>query len=156
MPIMDNDFVMCEEKSIVANAGAHVHGTNVVTIPKVKDFKGADMKDRPNVSGRLYWNVVVEDADILAAVNGATVTFYLYNGATGTNPLIDNGGAAILSRAITANTPTGHPDGTLICSIPLPSGQLEEYYDTYVTVAGQNLSTGKITSWIGGPVQQGK
>lgn len=155
MPIMDNDLVMCESMSIAAVAAAHVHGTNIINIPKAKNFKGVSVNDRPNVSGKLYWNVVVEDEALLASVDGSVVTFYLYNGAVGTNPLVDNSGTAILSKVITANTPTEHPDGTLILSMPLPADQLEEYFDTYVTVGTQNLSTGKITSWIGGPVQQG-
>jgi hypothetical protein len=155
MPIMDSELLICEEMSIAAAAGAHTHGTNIIKIPKIKNFKGTEISDSPNVSGELYWNVVVEGADLLAAVDGAVVTFYLYNGATGTNPLIDNGGVVILSKAITENTPTEHPDGTLILSIPLPIGQLLEYFDIYVTVATQALSTGKITSWIGGSVQQG-
>lgn len=156
MPIMDSELLLCEEMSIVADAGAHVHGTNIVYIPEVKNFKGTSGDDSPNVSGRLYWNVVVEGADILAAVDGAVVTFSLYNGATGTAPLIDNSGVAILSKAITENTPTEHPKGTQILSMPLPVGQLYEYFEIYVAVATQNLSTGKITSWIGGPIQQGK
>jgi len=153
--IMDSQLLICESMSIAAAAGAHVHGTNIVRIPQVVDHKGVAMKDRPNVSSRLYFNVVVEDEDMVAAVDGAVVTFYLYNGATGTNPLIDNAGVPILSKAVTANTTSAQPDGTLICSMPLPVEQLEEYFDIYVTVATQNLDTGKITAWIGGPVQQG-
>ena len=155
MPIMDEQLVFCESMSIKANANAHVHGTNLVYIPKVKNFKGTAIDDSPNNSGRLFWNVVVEDENMLAAVDGSVVTFSLYNGDTGTNPLVDNGGVAIASIAITENTPSEHKDGTLICSIPLPAGQLHPYFDVYVTVATQNLSAGKITSWIGGPVQQG-
>lgn len=155
MPIMDEQLVFCESMSIAANADAHVHGTNLVYIPQVKNFKGTAIDDSPNNSGRLFWNVVVEDEDLLAAVDGSVVTFYLYNGDTGTNPLVDNGGVAIASIAITENTPSEHKDGTLICSIPLPAGQLHPYFDVYVTVGTQNLSAGKITSWIGGPVQQG-
>ena len=156
MPIMDSELLICESMSIAASAAAHVHGTNIVYLPQVKNFKATAIDDSPNNSGRLYWNVVVEDEDMLAAVDGSVVTFYLYNGDTGTNPLVDNSGVAIASIAVTENTPTEHPDGTLICSIPLPAGQLHPYFDIYVTVATQDLSTGKITSWIGGPVQQGE
>lgn len=152
MPIMDSQLLFCESMSIAAAAGAHTHGDNIVYLPAVYDHTSTAMKDRINQSGDLFWNVVVEDQDMLAAVDGSVVTFYLYNGATGTNPLVDNGGTAILSKAITENTPTEHPDGTLILSMPLPVGQYEAYWDIYVTVATQNLSTGKITSWIGGQV----
>ena len=153
--IMDDQLKFCESFSIAANAGNHVHGTNIVRISNVKDHKGVTVKDRPNVSGRLYWNVVVEDEDMLAAVDGSIVTFYLYNGATGTNPLIDNAGVVIDSVVITENTPSEHKDGTLLFSRAIPQGQLEEYFDIYVTVGTQHLSTGKVTAWIGGPVQQG-
>jgi len=155
MPIMDDQLLFCEGLSIAASAAGHVHGSNIVRIPALKDHKGVAMYDRPNVSGRLFWNCVVEDEDMCAAVDGSVVTFSLYNGDTGTNPLIDNSGVAIDSVAITENTPTEHPDGTLLFSRPLPAGQLLEYFDIYVAVATQDLSTGKITSWIGGPVQQG-
>jgi hypothetical protein len=154
--IMDSELLICESMSIAANAAAHVHGTNIIYVPQVKNHKGTAIDDSPNNSGRLYWNVVVEDEDMLAAAPSATVTFYLYNGDTGTNPLVDNSGSAILSIAVSETTTSAHPDGTLICSIPLPAGQLHPYFDIYVTVATQNLSTGKITSWIGGPVQQGE
>lgn len=153
--IMDSELLICESMSIVANAGAHVHGTNIIYVPQVKNHKGTAIDDSPNNSGRLYWNVVVEDTSLVAAAPSADVTFYLYNGDTGTNPLVDNSGVVIASIAITETTTTTHPDGTLICSIPLPAGQLHPYFDIYVTVATQNLSAGAITSWIGGPVQQG-
>ena len=155
MPIMDSQLIFCEELSIAGAAATHKHATNIVYIPQVKNHKGTAVDDSPNNSGKLFWNVVVEAEDLCASVDGSIVTFYLYNGATGTNPLIDNSGVAIASIAITENTPTEHKDGTLICSIPLPAGQLEPYFDIYVTVATQELATGKITSWIGNSVQQG-
>ena len=155
MPIMDSQLIFCEALSIAGAAATHKHGTNIVYIPQVKNHKGTSIDDSPNNSGKLFWNVVVEDEALLAAVDGSVITFYLYNGDTGTNPLIDNSGVVILSKEITENTPTEHPDGTLILSMPLPAGQLHLYFDIYVTVATQELSTGKITSWIGTSVQQG-
>jgi len=153
--MMDKDMVFLESVSIAGAAATHKHSTDIVRIPAVKDHKGSAMDDRPNVSGKLYWNCVVEDEDLLASVDGSVITFYLYNGDTGTNPLVDNGGAAIDSVAITENTPTEHPKGTLLFSRALPQGQLHEYYDVYATVATQELATGKVTSWIGTAVQQG-
>ncbi len=155
MPIMDNELVFCEELSIAGAAGTHKHGTNLVYIPQIKNFKGTAIDDSPNNGGKLFWNVVVEGEDLLASVDGAVVTFYLYNGDTGTNPLVDNSGVAILSKAITENTPTEHPKGTQILSIPLPAGQLHPYFDIYMTVGTQELATGKITSWIGNQIQEG-
>ncbi len=153
--MQDKQLVFFESTSIAANAAAHVHPGDIVYIPAVKDHKGSAMDDRPNTSGRLYWNMVVEDEDMLAAADGSAVTISLYNGDTGTAPLIDNGGVVIDSVTITENTPSEHPDGTLLFSRPLPQGQLHPYFDVYVSVATQNLSTGKVTSWIGPPVQQG-
>ncbi len=154
--IMDDQLLICESTSIAAAAAAHVHLTNIIYLPQVYDYKKTAMDDYPNISGRLYWNCVVEDEDMLAAVDGSVVTFYLYNGDTGTNPLVDNGGVAIDSVAITENTPSEHKDGTLLFSRQVPIGQLHPYFDLYVTVATQDLSTGKITCWLGGPVQGGK
>ncbi len=155
MPIMDSQLIMCEAMSIAGAAATHKHGTNIIYVPQVKNHKGTAIDDSPNNSGKLFWNVVVEDEDLLAAVDGSVISLTLYNGATGTNPLIDNSGVAILTKDITENTPTEHPDGTLLLSIPLPAGPLEPYFDIYIAVATQELSTGKITSWIGNSVQQG-
>lgn len=156
MPIMDDQLIICESTSIAATAGDHVHLTDIVYLPQVYDYKKAAMDDYPNISGRLYWNIVVEDEDMLGAADSATVTFYLYNGDTGTNPLIDNGGVVIDSYAMSQGLTTATKDGSLILSRAIPVGQLHPYFDLYVTVATQNLSTGKITCWLGGPVQGGK
>ena len=153
MPIMDAELVFAESTSIAASAAGSTVLTDVVTIPQVNDHTDTAQNDRPNVSGRLHWNCVVEDEDLLAAVDGSVLTFELYND-TDTTPT--TGGDAILTHTVTANTPTDQPDGTQLFSIPLPVGQLKPYYGVKVSVATQDLSTGKVTSWIGGPIQQGE
>ena len=153
MPIMDKEMVLCESMSIAKNADESTDSTYEIYIPQVKNHKGTAIDDSPNNSGRLYWNCVVEDEDLLAAAPSATITFSLYNhSATGAVA----GGSVILSKAITETTTSGHPDGTLLFSIPLPAGQLDQYFEMNVAIATQNLSKGKVTSWIGGPVQQGE
>lgn len=150
--MMDNELVLCESLSIAANAGNSTASTNAVYIPALKDHKGDAMDDRPNVSGRLCLNIVVEDEDLLAAADGSVVTFDLY-ADTDSTPTI--GGKVIISRAITVDTPSNYPDGSFICSIPLPIEAMDQYLGLLATVATQNLSTGKITAWIGTPHQQG-
>lgn len=152
MPIMDSQLLLCEAQSIAAAAAGSTVSTNVVYIPQVVDHKGVAVNDRYNVSDRLHLNIVVEDENMLAAVNGSVVTFELYND---TDDVPTTGGDVIVTKAITENTPTEHPDGTQICSIPLPSGQLKPYFGLKTSIATQTLSTGKITAWIGGPIQQG-
>jgi hypothetical protein len=150
--IMDKNLVFCESTSIAAAAGASTVLTDVVYIPRGRDHKGTLTNSRYNVSGKLFWNCVVEDEDLLAAVDGSVLTFALYNDTDSTPT---TGGDIILSAEITENTPTEHPDGTLLFSIPLPVTQLKEYFGVKVSVATQDLSTGKVTSWIGGPPQLG-
>lgn len=152
MPIMDSQLLLCESMSIAAAAAAHTHSTNVIYLPRPTDHTGTAMNDRPNTSGRLFWNCVVEDEDMLAAVDGSVVTFELFNHTAA--DAVDSG-SAILSKAITENTPSEHKDGTQLFSIPLPAGQLSAYFEMKVSIATQTLSTGKVTSWIGGPIQQG-
>lgn len=152
MPIMDAQLLLCESMSIAAAAGASTKSTNVIYIPPGVDHQGAAVDDRYNVSQRLNLNIVVEDEDLLAAVDGSVVTFELFNDDSATPVDL---GVAIATHALTENTPTEHPDGTQICSIPLPVGQLEAYFELKVSIATQDLSTGKITAWIGGPIQQG-
>ncbi len=153
--MQDEQLMFCHEQSLPTTSGTHIHSTDAIYIPAVVDHKGAAMDDRPFTNGKLYWNCTVEGEDMLAAVDGAVVTFYLYNGATGTQPLIDNSGVVVDTVVITENTPSEHPDGTLLFSRALPQGQYEAYWDVYVTVGTQNISTGKITSWFGPPAQQG-
>lgn len=153
--MMDAQLVFCESMSIAATAGSHVHSTNMVSLPATYNFKGTAMDDSPNNSGNLFLNIVVEDENLTAASNSSVVTFYLYNGATGTAPLPDNSGVAIMSKSISVNSTSNYPDGTLICSMPLPAGPLKRHFDLYVTVATQNLSTGKITAWLGAQPQLG-
>jgi hypothetical protein len=150
---MDAELVFGESESIAASAAGSTVLDGIVTMPQVKDHKDTLQNDRPNVSGRLHWNCVVEDEDLLAAVDGSVLTFELYND-TDTTPA--TGGDAILTHVVTENTPSEHPDGTQLFSIPLPVGQLKPYYATKVSVATQDLSTGKVTCWIGGPIQQGQ
>jgi len=149
---MDSQLLLCEAQSVAGNAGTSTVSSNVIYLPQVVDHKNVAMNDRPNVSDRLHLNIVVEDEDLLAEVDGCVITFALYND---TDAVPTTGGDVIASVAITENTPTEHPDGTQICCIPLPVGQLKPYFGLLSTKATQNLSTGKITAWIGGPIQQG-
>lgn len=154
MPIMDKELLLCESMSITAatTAGTAVPSTNVVYIPQVKNFKGTAMNDRVNVSGNLHLNIVCEDESLATSSGTSTVTFALYNDDTATP--VDSG-AAVITSAISQGSSGGYTDGKQICSIALPAGQLEPYFELKVSVATANLSTGKITAWIGGPVQQG-
>lgn len=153
MPIMDKETTFCESMSIAASAGGSTDSTDNVYLPQVKDHKNADMNQRPNVSGRLCLNIVVEDEDMLAAVDGSVVTFALYADTDATTITTD--GDKIIERSITENTPSEHPDGTQLFCIPLPIEQIKPYLQLKVSVATQDLSTGKITAWIGPPTQQG-
>lgn len=153
MPIKDNDLILMDETDIATTATSKAVGA-VVRIPKGKDFKGNAADDRPNVSGRLYWNCVVEGTDLLAGTTGSVVTLTLYNHKTNTPT---DGGTAILATVpVSVNdTTTNKPAGTVLGSIPLPSGALKEYFQVYLTVDTQTLAAGKVSSWIGGPIQQG-
>lgn len=152
MPIMDDQLLFCEELDISGVSGTDTTGTSEIYIPQVKNFKGTAIDDSPNNGGGLYWNCVVEGADLLAGTDGSTIKCDLWNhSATGA---VDSG-SIILTKTITANTPTDHPDGTQLFSIPLPAGSLDQYFEVEFTIGAQTLSTGKVSSWIGGPIQQG-
>jgi hypothetical protein len=140
--------------SIAAAAGANTDSTNIVYIPQVNDHTGTAGNDRPNVSQNLNLNIVVEDEDLVAAVNGSVLTFALYADTDATTVTTD--GDVIITRDITANTTSAQPDGTQLFSIPLPVETFNPYLQLNVAVATQNLSTGKITAWIGNAIQQGQ
>jgi len=152
MPIMDAELLLCEELDINGVSGADTNSTNEIYIPQIKNHKGAASDDSPNNSGELFWNCVVEGADLLAGTDGSTIKCDLYNhSATGAVAA----GEIILTKTITANTPTEHPDGTQLFSLALPAGPLHPYFEAEFTIGVQTLTTGKVTSWIGNSIQQG-
>lgn len=152
MPIMDAQLLLCESMSIAAAAAGSVVATNVVDLGQLVDHKGVNMYDRPGVNMKNCLNIVVEDEDMAAAVNGSVVTLALYND---TDAVPTTGGDVILTFDVTENTTSDHPDGTQLCCLPLPVGALKRYLGLKASIATQNLSTGKITAWIGPPIQQG-
>lgn len=153
MSILDSQLILCDTQDINSAAGTVV-GEHVVYIPRGVDHKGVAENDRPNVSDRLHLNVVVEDTDLLAAVDGCVLTIALMND---TDSVPTTGGDVIITKDITINTPAvNYVAGTQIMSVALPQGQLKEYYGILFTIATQTLSTGAITAWIGTPIQQGK
>lgn len=147
---MDAELVFGESMAIGTTAGTTVF-TNVIDLGAIIDHKGASLQNRINLGDNMALNIVVEDADILAAVDGSVVTFRLYDD---TDTVPTTGGRQLLEFAITANTPTEHPDGTQICSLPLPAMKVNRYLGMSVEIATQNLSTGKVTAWLGSVAQQ--
>lgn len=152
MSIRDSQLILCTEQDINSAPGTVV-GEDVVYIPQGVDHKGVAENDRLNVSNKLMLNVLVDGADLLAAVDGAVLTVALMNDSDG---VPTTGGDVILTQDFTIDTPSNYEDGTQLLSVALPQGQLKEYYGILFTVATQTLSTGKISAWIGGPIQQGQ
>ncbi len=151
--IMDENLVFSESQDISGNSGTNENSTSEIYIPRGVDHTGVAENDRPNVSSRLFWNCVVEDTDLAAASNSCALTFDLYNhSATGAVA----GGSVIDSVTISVNQTSNYPDGTRVFSRALPQGQLAPYYEVKISRATQNLSTGAITMWIGGPIQEGQ
>lgn len=153
MGIMDSELIFEEGWDISGSANDTDTSDNVIYLPAVTDHKGDSMNQGPNVSGRLCWNGVVEDTDLLAAVDGSVITFSLYAHTSATN--VTSSGTLIDSVSITANTPTDHPDGTQLFCRPLPMGQIAPYLQVKRAIATQDLSTGGVTIFISPPIQQG-
>lgn len=151
--MQDQQWIFATALSIAETAGNSTIGTDVVYLPQGVDHTDTAELDRTNVSGKNFLNIIVDTEDMLAAIDGSIVTFELYND---TDSVPTTGGDVIITKAITANTPTDQPIGTQILSIPLPSGPLKPYFNIKVSVATQDLSTGKVSAWIGPQTQQGK
>lgn len=149
--IRDAELILCEQESIAGSAGSSKISTNVLDLGQVQDCVGALQNDRVNVSNRLLLNVVVEGEALVAAVDGCIVTLELYNDA---DNVPTSGGDIIITKAITVNT-AGVPIGTQLASIALPFGQLKPFIGLKASIAAQNLSSGKISAWIGTGMQQG-
>ena len=149
--MQDQDLMLCKALSIAGTATTETVFTDQIYIPQIRNFKNVLVNDSPFNSGRMFWNCVVEDEDLLAGTDGSVITFKLYNDTDATPT---TGGDVIVTFAITENTPSEHKDGTLLFSIPLPAGPLKPYFGASATIATQTLSTGKVTSWIGTPHTQ--
>lgn len=148
----DDQLDFCTALSIAAAAAGSTVLTDVIDLGALLTHTGAALTDRPNVSGRLHWNCIVDGEDMLAAVDGSVATFELYADSDSTPT---TGGTVILTKAITENTPTEHPDGTQLFCIPLPITPFGRYLGVKVSIATQTLSTGKVSCWVGPPLQQG-
>ena len=150
MPIMDSQLLFSESQDVSANAAASVDSTNEVYLPQVYDHTGTAKSDRPNVSGDLYLNLVVEDTAWAGENAVITITLY-HHTATG----------AVASGAILMTLPTitlgasGLADGYQIGSFPLPQGTINPYLELNVAVATANMTAAGLTAWIGPPIQQG-
>lgn len=152
MPIMDSQLLFSESQDISGAAASNENSSNEIYLPQVLDHKEVAMNDRPNVSGRLFWNCVVEDTDLAAAGDSCALTFELYN-HTATGAVA--AGSVIDTVTVSVNQTSNYPDGSLVFSRGLPQGQLSAYFEVKISRATQDLSTGAITMWIGSQPQIG-
>lgn len=142
--MMDSEFVFSEAQDI-NGSGQTIVSTNVVDTGAYVDHKNNTLSQQI-MSGKMCLNCVVEDADLLAAVDGCALTIRLYDD-TDTTPT--TGGRQILEFPLTVDTPSNYPDGTKLFSLPLPAMPLSRYLGVSYQIATQVLSTGKVTTWIG-------
>jgi hypothetical protein len=150
MPIQDAQLLFSESQDVSANAGASTDSTNEVYIPAVVDHTDTSRSDRPNTSGDLYLNAVVEDTAWVG--NGAVITITLYH-HTATGAVA--GGAILMTAPLITLDANGLPDGTQLFSLALPQGIINPYLEVNVAVATANLTAAGFTCWIGSPIQQG-
>lgn len=149
MPVRDALLIFCDELDISGVATTTTVFTDVVPVPATTDFKGNSGYDSPGIMGQLFWNVIVDGADLLAGTDGSIVTFKLFSDTDATPT---TGGDVIDQFSVTCNTPTEHPDGYVLASRPLPIEAIKPYIGCTAYVADQTLSTGKVTSWIGSAI----
>lgn len=150
MPGMDKDWLFAEALDISdLTAYAAVNFTNVVDTGALINHKGDSISQVLNAGGRAALNIVVEDT-ALAGNGSTTVTFSLYDHTTVT-PW--TGGRKLMEFTITVSA-TNYPDGTQICSLPLPAMELSRYLGVTSLVAAGDLTAGAVTAWIGPVTQQ--
>lgn len=155
MSIMDAQLLFSESQSIAGNSGTSTESTNIVYIPMVYNPAYTLVDDAPNVSGRLYLNIVCEDQDLLAAADSCALTIALYADTDDTTVTTD--GDVLLTKTFTiTQSAVAYADGDQLWCQPLPVTAFNQYLAVKYTKATQNLSTGKVTAWIGPPCQQGK
>ena len=157
MPIMDAELLFGESIDAGStSAGSSVISTNNVYIPQVTDHLGSSTNDRPNVSGGLHLNVVVEDEVVAGSGGTSAITINLANSTAAITNSNLASADTILSTVISADASgSNYPDGTQVMSVPLPTTILKPYFAVGFTAATKAIATGKFTAWIGGPIQQG-
>ena len=146
--ILDNELVMMDSTAIGTTiASIAAKGTVLDFGSGDKNAVGDTIYQRPGEGGRLVWNIVCEDADF-AGTTGAVVTFSLVTDSVDT---LDSTQRVIATHTVTmANTTADPDDGDIIARIPIPATQaFLRYVGTMVTIATQNMSAGKATTWLG-------
>lgn len=151
--MMDNNLVICESTAITSITTVTQVG-DTLYFPQDKDHKGTSVNPRLNVNGRTCLNIVVEDAALTRA-GATTITFSLYEHTSATTPV--SSGTELCEFVISAVDLTGgtaYPDGTKICTLPLPIKQCKPYIALGVT-CDSAVDAGKITAWLGPAHQEG-
>lgn len=158
MPIMDSQLLFGESIDLGSTAsGATKLSTNGVYLPQVYDHVNTAGNDRPNVSGRLYCNMVVEDEALDTGGGNATVTCKLLNHTAEITASNLASCDTIITKAITVDaSAANYPDGAQIMCTEVPNGQLKPYFAVGFTVATKTVTSGKVTAWLGPPIQQGQ
>jgi hypothetical protein len=145
--MMDAQWTFCKSMSIAGNAGTATDATDCVDMGQHYDHNGVAKDDNPNVSGKNFFNVIVEDEALDAAVNNCALTITLHADTDTTTPTTD--GDIIITKNITVTASSSHPAGTVLLRQSLPVEAMNKVLAVKFTRATQNLSTGKVTAWIG-------
>jgi len=155
---MDAQLLFSESQDLGStSASAGVVSTNNVYAPQIKDFKHSNQNQRVNVSGKLYWNNVVEDEAFAGSGGSATVTVSLLAHTAAITASNYSAATTVDSFTMTADASgANYPDGQQIASRAIPQGQIAPYMAVWYAVTTKKLKTGFVTSWIGNAIQQGQ
>ncbi len=141
--ILDTKLIMAWEQAITSASAASA--ANTTTTPPAAGIidLGLAARDVGVGTNKLYWCVLVT-ADMTDSGSNSTITPSLRTSATESASALTGSPATIITgQAFPALTKAG----TLQINV-LPPGAYLEYLDTYLTLAGGTLDTGKFSSWI--------
>jgi len=157
MPTRDAQLLFGDEIDLGStSAGSTAQATYSVLIPQVTNHLGVATNDRPFLNRGLTFNAIIDGEVLAGSTSSATVTMNLLNYTAEITASNMASATTIISKVMTADASgSNYPIGTQIISQPLPTTILMPYLKPVFVASVAKVATGKISAWIGTPIQAG-
>lgn len=143
------DTLLCDGTSVAINAGQAFYGEVVRDLGTGVNSQHVSRTPSPSNLGTMFC-VVTAKTDLVAAVDGAVLTFNFYTHTSSTASAIASG-TLLGTKAITVNTPveSSQKAGETLWIFALPDNvDYSRYIGIAGTVATQNISSGTINAFL--------
>ena len=141
--ILDAKLVICDETDITGAVSNAVTGDVLDLGTGGTNAFGAAQTPNIGEGGGVFFNLCCAGADFANAGGTSDITFSL---VTATDSALTTSATVLAQKTSVDQTPN---DGDMIWRVSVPGGLVLRYLGLVVNVADVNLSSGKISAWIG-------